>query len=331
MSDIYDDHRAALEALRVEAQGARFDYESPTGNKAARSYVYGLRQAKARIEDTRKAAKAEVLARGKEIDEGARVLTSEIDDLIAVHAKRIAEIEEREAARVAAHKHALEYIASRTESLRASWMTIRPEEFDKDELALKKAIERNWEEYEEAAAGATTAYSLALEDAKRQRREYDEAQKELEALRAEKAQRAAEEEERRRKEEEERKAAAMEARAAERARIAAEDAERRAREEARAVADAEIAKEREQAQAKIDEANRRAAQLEREQQERLARERAEAEELAQREADLVHTQAVRAAILDALLSVDAGLSRPRARAIVDAIEAGRVPHVSITY
>ena len=54
----FAEHAAHLEGLRVAQQGARFDYTTVSGNKAARSHVFNLRKVAAAIEATRKAEKA---------------------------------------------------------------------------------------------------------------------------------------------------------------------------------------------------------------------------------------------------------------------------------
>lgn len=104
---LFDPIRADMAALAKLNAELTFDYESPDGNKAARSHVWKLRQVKGRIAEAHKVAKADALAVCQALDAMKRDYTAEVESLISVHEKPILDIEEREArARVEAEEKA---------------------------------------------------------------------------------------------------------------------------------------------------------------------------------------------------------------------------------
>ena len=94
---LFDPIRAEMAALAKLNAELTFDYESPDGNKAARSHVWKLRQVKGRIAEAHKVAKADALAVCQALDAMKRDYTAEVESLISVHEKPILAIEEREA------------------------------------------------------------------------------------------------------------------------------------------------------------------------------------------------------------------------------------------
>lgn len=97
----YNDVRAEVNALKELNRNLAFAYETPDGNKNARSHIFKMRQKKADVERVRKAAKADALEYGRKVDAVAEELKDELEAMIAVHQKPINEIEEREARRLA--------------------------------------------------------------------------------------------------------------------------------------------------------------------------------------------------------------------------------------
>ena len=89
----YNPVKAEIEALKTLNTSLVFDYDSPSGNKNARSHVYKLRQKKADVERVRKAAKADALEYGRRVDAVANELSTELDSMIVVHQKPLDEIE----------------------------------------------------------------------------------------------------------------------------------------------------------------------------------------------------------------------------------------------
>jgi len=97
----YEPIKADIAKLKKENATLVFDYESAKGNKLARSHVAQLRTLKGEIERKRVALKAEALAFGKKVDGAAKEMTGEVEQMIEVHAKPLADIEAREAAKLA--------------------------------------------------------------------------------------------------------------------------------------------------------------------------------------------------------------------------------------
>jgi hypothetical protein len=81
-----------------------FAYETKEGEKAARSYLFQLRKLRARVESARKDAKAYALAYGKQVDNQAKELSSQVDELIEPHQEQLEAIAKAEADRVQRHR-----------------------------------------------------------------------------------------------------------------------------------------------------------------------------------------------------------------------------------
>jgi hypothetical protein len=345
--------------VELEQKNAKlvFDYESPKGNKEARSHVYALRQTKGALERTRKEAKAESLRIGRAIDAEATEISARIEAMITVHQEAIDAIEQREKQRVAD-------LAERLANLRNSCGAV----VDAAGLAALIAelepvvIGDDWEEFKPQALEAKDQVLRDLRTRHAARVEHEAKEAELARLRAEAAERerlereativrAAEERARaeaaRAAQEAEARAAAEREAAARRElelKLAAENAERRrveaeqrAEQErieaaARAARQEQEAKERAERQAKeaAAAAERQAAEAVRREQERVAAvELAAAAEQARREKDRKHKTAVNRAALAALVA--GGLSEECAKQCVTLIASGKVPAVSIAY
>jgi len=334
-----------------------FDYESPKGNKEARSHVHALRQTKGALERTRKEAKAESLRIGRAIDAEASEINARIEAMISVHQDAIEAIEQREKQRVAD-------LAERLANLRNTGAAAV------DSVDLSKAIAdleplvigADWEEFKPQALEAKDEVLQALRRRLAERVDFELREAELARLRAEAAERerlereaaivrAAEERARaeaaRAAQEAEARAAAEREAAARRElelKLAAENAERRRveaeqraeQERVDAIARAERAeqdaKDRAERQAKeaATAAERQAAEAVRREQERVAAEQAAAAaELARREANTKHKAKINRAALAAL--VVGGLTEECAKQCITLIASGKVPAVSIAY
>jgi hypothetical protein len=92
------------------AASVSFNYADPKGNKAARSYVHGIRKLNARIETARKEAKAYALAYGRTVDSQATELKNQVDALIRPHQEAIDAIAKAEADRVQRHRDKIHFI-----------------------------------------------------------------------------------------------------------------------------------------------------------------------------------------------------------------------------
>lgn len=337
---------AQLAELEQKNATLVFDYESPKGNKEARSHINTLRLTKGALERTRKAAKEESLRIGRAIDAEAKEINARIEAMITVHQSAIDEIEQREKQRIAD-------LAERLANLRSAGAAASSAAELAGEIAALEpvVIGEDWQEFKPQALEAKDAVLRDLRLRHAERVEHEAREAELARLRAEAAERerlereaaivrAAEERARaeaaRAAQEAEARAAAEREAAARRElelKLQAENAERR-RVEAEQRAEQErieaAARAEREAKEASERAERQAAEAVRREQERVAAQKiAEAAEQARREKDKKHKAAINRAALAAL--VDGGLSEECAKQCVTLIASGRVPAVSIQY
>lgn len=259
---VISQYEALTSDIQIAKQDAveSFDYEDPKGDKAARSYIAGLRKIRSRIESARKEAKSYALEYGRAVDGQAKTLDAEILGLIEPHQQALDEIAQREKDRIAGHQATLDAIAAMVQT---GTLAGQPSVSIRDCITWLQACPTTaMEEFKEAAnaeidSGLRILEALHMAAVELEKRE---------ALEAAEAQRLAVEEQARLKAEAEaRQAAAVElARqqaAAESARAVAE-AERRAKEsEARAAAAEQLRQQQEAARQQED---KRRTQLQRE-------------------------------------------------------------------
>lgn len=228
-------------------QIATFAYETKEGDKAARSYLFQLRKLRARIESARKDAKAYALAYGKQVDNQAKELSFQVDELIQPHQEQLEAIARREAERVQAHQRVLDEV-NRLGVVpfgsSSSWIYSQMEVLD--DIRAK-----GLDELEEFAGPVAEAILLSLgqlKQALQQALQAEQQARELAKLKAEQEEREAKEREERIKREAQEKAYAEAAAAAADAIAAAErraaEAEAKAREAEAKAAQAELAKAR---------------------------------------------------------------------------------------
>lgn len=293
-------YEALTSDIEIAKQGAVavvFDYEDPKGDKAARSYIAGLRKIRARIEAARKDAKAYALEYGRAVDAQAKTLESEILGLIEPHQQALDAIAQREKDRVAKHEARLQEIAATIQNGTREGAT--SDDISAALLRLDETETSDMEEFQ-AAADSEIANGLRLLNALHAAALTRE---KIEALEAAEAQRLAEEEQARQKAEEEA-----------RVQIQIREAEERAREEA----EVRAARERvaaAQAQAEADlrarqaEQRAQAAEAQRLEQERQAR--AQQEAAAQEQQRRAVAQATRRnELADQLSAALLGKTRP---------------------
>lgn len=327
----FNEFKSQLVELKTSNSKAVFDYESPKGNKEARSHIYKLRQTKSAVESARKEAKDAALQYGREVDSKAKELKAEIDNMISVHEQPLKEIEDREEKRVQAHKDRIAKF-SEHEALchDADSETIGSMLADFESVV----IDDSFEEFQSAAAIAKDQALTALKERLEARKKYEDEQAELERLRKEKedrekkdreeriAREAAEKAMREAKEREEREAKEREERA---------ERERLEREKQEAERKAEL----ERAQREKAEAEQRAALAEKQAKEKAERELAEKQERERkeaeaREANKRHKAKINNQALKALVS-KSGISQEQAKSVVESIAKGEIPNVSISY
>ena len=167
---VFDEVTAEMAEYKKENASLEFDYEDPQGNKDARSHIHKLRQAKTKIADIHKVAKAESLAIGRSLDKKKNALTADVNEMIDVHYKPVKEIEERavKAAAEKANEERLERI--RVEAERVAENERREEEIAAKEKALQDKEDALIREKEklEAAKQAEIDKQAAVKEAQEQ-------------------------------------------------------------------------------------------------------------------------------------------------------------------
>jgi len=159
-----------------------FDYHTKAGNTAARSYLFGLRKLRSRIESARKDAKAYALAYGKQVDEQAWGLAEQVLDLIRPHQNQLDAIAKAEAERAealkAVHDHAIQLgvVPFGSTSAMVQARIVMLDEVQLDQL----------QEYREVAAAAIVTSRQQLQVALAAALAGEERERELARLRAEK-------------------------------------------------------------------------------------------------------------------------------------------------
>jgi len=251
------------EALTADIEIAKqsavqsFNYEDPKGDKAARSYIAGLRKIRARIEAARKEAKAYALEYGRAVDAQAKTLEAEILGLIQPHQQALDAIAQREKDRVAAHQARLHSIMVAIQN--ASLEGISSQGIAFTIAWLEETETADLEEFQ-SQAEAEIANGLRILQALLSAAQEREKRQALEAVEAQRL--AAEEEALRKAEEEARQAEAVERarqEAAAEAALQVAEAEKRASEsEARAAAAEQEQRRRAQLQREAEEAARNA-------------------------------------------------------------------------
>lgn len=348
---------AQLAELEQKNSALAFDYESPKGNKEARSHVNSLRLAKGALERTRKSAKEESLRIGRAIDAEAKEINARIEAMITVHQSAIDAIEQREKDRVAALATRLHEVsmtgaaavvaADLVDAIATlepvvigdDWQEFKPKALEAKDAALRVLRQRHAERVEHEAREAELARLRAEEQARAQKEREEaiaraavekaqaEADRKAEAERIAAARAIAEAEARAKAEREAAERRELElklaAEAAERRRV---EAEQRAEQER---IDAAARAERERKEA-AERAIREAAEAVKREQERVAAAAAlEAAEQAKREANKTHKARINRAALAALVA--GGLSEECAKQCVTLIASGKVPAVLIAY
>lgn len=360
----YEPFYAELAKLESDNAALVFNYETPKGNKEARSHVFSLRKTKGALERVRKEAKAEALRIGRAVDSEANAIESRIEAMITVHQTEIDKIERREKDRVSALQARLAAItpgivayesstAVRVDIARvvaveigSDWEEFMAQAATTKESVLARlageldaAIKREEEAAELARLRAeTAAREQADRDAAIARSAAEKAQREAEEKAVAEAAKAAKAIADAKAEADRKEAAAALALKQERERALAEQEAAALREsqlkiQAQQAEQRRIAAEQQAAQDRKDaiaRAERQAADAVKAEQERAAAvKRAEDAETAKRERNRAHKAAINRAAMDSLIA--AGVPEDCAKKCVTAIAQGKVEHVSISY
>ena len=321
--------RSVLDKIKAEVRSTVIDATTDKGRKEIASLAHKVSKAKVAMDEMGKSLTEEQRELINRVNEERRIIREELDSLRDEVRKPLTDYENREKERVAGH-----------ESRIANFISVTSDVSELDSVALSKLIEKveafDTSSMEEFANSAETHKGAALFKLGKLRDETLAAEQEKARIESERI----EAEEKARKEREERIAKE----AAEKARLEAEEIAAAEKQEAEARRLHEIAQIEAAAQAR-EKALRDEAEL----MERIAKEAAEKLRRDQAKAELDRLNAIeaeriadekraankkhRATILGSALQalVDAGVNANEAGKALDAIEAGKVPAVSIQF
>ena len=360
----YEPFYAELAKLESDNAALVFNYETPKGNKEARSHIFSLRKTKGALERVRKEAKAEALRVGRAVDSEANAIEARIEAMITVHQAEVDKIEQREKDRVTALQTRLAAItpgivaydsstAVRADMARvvaieigADWEEFMAQATSTKEAVLSRlageldaAIKR---EEEAAELARLRAETIAREQADREaaiaKAAVEKAQQEAEAMAAAEKAKVQAALDAAKVEADRKEAAAALAMKQERERaLAAQEAaarrEMQLKLEAEQADQRRIAAEQRAEQERKDaiaRAEKQASDAVKAEQERAAAAKlAEEAETAKRERNRAHKAAINRAAMDSLIA--AGVPEDCAKKCVTAIAQGKVEHVTISY
>jgi len=153
---VFDEVAATIADWKVENENLFFEYNTPQGEKNARSHIAKLRKVKTKVGEIHKEAKAESRAFGLKLDAKKNEYNGEVDKMIKFHKDPLDAIEAEKQAVIDAEKKRLEEEeAKRQADLEAREAAVKERE-DKiaREAALEERKEREKRIAEEAAAEA---------------------------------------------------------------------------------------------------------------------------------------------------------------------------------
>ncbi|WP_342711541.1 hypothetical protein AAFG13_06770 [Bradyrhizobium sp. B124] len=321
---------AILTAIETQVRGEIIDISTEAGRKAAKSLAYKVARSKTILDEIGKEHVADIKAKSAAIDKERKTLRDRLDLLNEEVRKPVTDWEEAEANRVSAHEGAIVAVIEAARQAAGKPASLIRELVD----IVAGYGRRDWQEFGERGTAAVVEALKTLSEAlttaetiERERAELEALRAEAEALRAEKAAR-----------EEAEAQAKRDREAAERAkrdRIEAEAREKARAEQAKRDQEAAVARVREEEQKRAAEAIERARKAERERIEQEARDAAAkkaAEEAAEqkRQANKRHRQKVQAEICNAI-TMECGLTEEQLSFLWKALDAGRIPHVSVNY
>lgn len=168
---IFDEVAATIAKYKAENESLVFDYETPDGEKDARSHIAKLRKVKTVVANIHKEAKAEALAFGRRLDAKKNEYIGEVDGMIAVHKDPLDKIAaEKQAVIDAERKKAEEEEAKRLADIEAREAAVREAEEkiarEKNEAERKEREKQIAEEAAEKARLEAEARAKAEADAK---------------------------------------------------------------------------------------------------------------------------------------------------------------------
>ena len=310
--------KALFGRVSENARSVVFDMSVKKDRESLKSFAYSLARIKTTVDNHGKELVSGIKQQAALIDADRKFWRDNMELLQDEIRKPLTDFEQAEKDRVAKHEEAIQFIKNHAPTADATTLKLKGD----IEFLENLSIGSQYEEYEEQAKLAKFDTLETLRKARVEQEKYEAEQAELERLRqAEQARLQREHEERI-------------------AREAAEKATREAKEKARFEAE-RVQREKaeaEQREARLK-AEKEAAELRAVQAAENERKRIEAEQFAQaeavrkaaeaREADVAHKKLICSEALKGL--TDLGVSVDQGKAILNAINKGLVPHVSIKF
>jgi len=182
------DIRTELNEIAAQNETLVFDYETPEGEKGARSQIFKLKKINGAIDEIHKTIKREILVQGRMMDSVKNELRERVAKMIDVHKKPLDEIAERETKRLDAIDKAIEKITRIPEQIGMS-TTLQEALMRLDELL---SITVTKEVYQERYVEASKLYDQILDELEtyiRKKRDDEKREKEVEELKAKQAER----------------------------------------------------------------------------------------------------------------------------------------------
>ena len=162
---VFDEVAATIADWKVENESIFFEYDTPQGEKDARSHIAKLRKGKTKVGEIHKEAKAEALAFGRKLDAKKNEYNGEIDRMIKFHKDPLDAIEADKQAVIDIEKKRLEEEeAKRQAELEVREAAVR--EAEERIAAEKSRVDRAEREKRIAEEAAERAKAKAELDAK---------------------------------------------------------------------------------------------------------------------------------------------------------------------
>ncbi|WP_180122942.1 hypothetical protein [Acinetobacter sp. YH12086] len=310
--------KALFDRVSENARSVVFDMSVKKDRESLKSFAYSLARIKTTVDNHGKELVSGIKQQAVVIDADRKFWRDNMELLQDEIRKPLTDFEQAEKDRVAKHEEAVQFIKDHAPEADATSLKLKGDIEFLEELEIGS----QYEEFEEQAKLAKFETLEALRTALANREKYEAEQAELERLRIAEQQRIQQERE------------------AKIAREAAEKATREAEEKARLEAE-RVQREKiesEQREARLK-AEKEAAELRAAQAAENERKRIEAEQFAQaeaarkaaeaREADVAHKKQICSEALKGL--TDLGVNVDQGKAILNAINKGLVPHVSIKF
>jgi colicin import membrane protein len=192
---MFDEVAATIAKWKAENEKLIFAYDTPDGEKEARSHIAKFRKVKTEIANIHKDAKAEALAYGRRLDAKKNEYTGEVDEMIKFHkdpldaieaektAIAFAKAQAHEAERMAVEAKKQADLEAREAEIQAKqqaiWdaeneLRLKQEEIDRKERE-KKIAEEAAEQARKQAESEAKAKAQAKELAEKKRKEAEEA------------------------------------------------------------------------------------------------------------------------------------------------------------